>query len=172
MTMTKAEITAEQLREVLLYDPDTGVFRWWAPGPRSRRARVGQIAGGYDVGYRGDGYWKIRIDGRRYKAHRLAWLYMTDKFPEQEIDHIDRDGTNNRWFNLREATHSQNAVNARYIWKNKLGIKGVRQASPSRYQARIRVNDRSINLGCFATPEAAHAAYVAAKRKYFGEFAP
>jgi hypothetical protein len=96
---------------------------------------------------------------------------MTDKFPKQEIDHIDQDGSHNRWFNLREATHSQNIANARYLHKNKLGIKGVRQSSPSRYQARMRVNGRSISLGCFPTPEAAHAAYLTAARQHFGEFA-
>jgi hypothetical protein len=86
-----AEITAERLREVLLYDPETGVFRWWVPTSRKSPFRVGKIAGSYHR----DGYREIRIDKRLYRAHRLAWLYMTDKWPDLEIDHIDQDGTNN-----------------------------------------------------------------------------
>jgi hypothetical protein len=94
---------------------------------------------------------------------------MTGKFPEQEIDHIDGDGTNNRWENLREATRAQNNANCRGY--NKCGIKGVYQRGPS-WIAQISPNGgRSIHLGCFRTPEEAHAAYLAAAHKYFGEFA-
>jgi len=156
-----AEITAERLREVLLYDPETGVFRWWVPTSRKSPFRVGKIAGSYHR----DGYREIRIDKRLYRAHRLAWLYMTDKWPDLEIDHIDQDGTNNRWFNLRQATRSQNNANSRHC-RNKCGFKGIFQNGPS-WAAAISPNGRRVYLGSFPTPEAAHAAYVAAVRKYF-----
>jgi hypothetical protein len=156
------EITAERLREVLDYDPLTGRFTWRVT---SRRTRAGQIAGRYN-----QGYWKIGIDGKLYLAHRLAWLYMTGEFPTLNIDHIDRDGTNNRWSNLREATQAQNLANSRRYCNNKGGFKGVLQRGPS-WLAQIQPNGRPIHLGMFPTPEAAHAAYMAAARKYFGEFA-
>jgi hypothetical protein len=95
---------------------------------------------------------------------------MTGRFPDLEIDHIDQDGTHNRWTNLREATSAQNSANSRRLRNNKCGFKGVSQHGKS-WRADIKPNGHHIYLGTFPTREAAHAAYLEAARKYFGEFA-
>jgi len=86
------------------------------------------------------------------------------------IDHRDGDPSNNRWNNLRRATPSQNNANRRLQQNNAWGLKGVSRHR-SRWRASIRKDRRTHHLGVFSTPQAAHAAYVAAARKLFGEFA-
>ena len=96
---------------------------------------------------------------------------MTGEWCSAVIDHRDGDPSNNRWDNLRRATVSQNNANRRLHRNNKCGFKGVVQNPWGRFIASIYKNGRRIHLGMFATPEAAHAAYVAAARELFGEFA-
>lgn len=158
-------LTAERLREVLDYDPETGVFRWkvW----RGNGARCGGVAGGRNKG----GYWAIELDRRSYLAHRLAWLYVHGEWPACVMDHSDLDKVNNRIANLREATRAQNKANSLTQNNNKLGVKGVYRIPSGRFRASIRVNYQLINLGTFATQEAAAAAYEEAARKHFGIFA-
>jgi hypothetical protein len=155
----------ERLREVLHYDAETGEFRWIvAAGPR---AKIGAIAGSFDK----NGYRVIRIDGRAYKAHRLARFYITGAWPPAQIDHADLDKTNNRFSNLREATGSQNQWNQRAYSNNKSGLKGVSwDKQHSKWLAQIKVYGKVRHLGRFTTPEAAHAAYVAAAAEHFSEF--
>lgn len=157
-------LTADRLRELLDYDPETGVFTW-----RVSRSNVhaGTTAGS---AHRVMGYRLIRVDGHKYMAHRLAWLYTTGRWPLGEIDHINRDGLDNRIVNLRDASRSQNAGNQKRRTTNTSGLKG---ASPLRgkWQGKICVRGEQIYLGLFDTPEAAHAAYCAAAEKHFGEFA-
>lgn len=159
-------LSAERLREVLSYDPLTGEFRWLVS--TARRIRVGDIAGfEIDRGRRG-----IKVDGSQYQAHRLAFLHMTGNFPDIEVDHIDTDPSNNRWANLREATRSENNANTRRNRRNTSGYKGVSWHKRDRkWCAQIHVSGRDIHLGQFSSPEEAHAAYVAAATKHFGEFA-
>ena len=158
-------ITAERLREVLNYNPDTGVFRWRVV--LSNRVRLGQVAGNYDKGR-----WIISIDNRGYFAHQLAWLWMTGGFPHFEIDHIDGDSTHNRWFNLRKGDRQKSSANTKRYRNNTSGFKGVTwDADRSKWMAQIHPNGRHIHLGRFDTPEEAHEAYMAAAIKYFGEFA-
>jgi HNH endonuclease len=95
-------LTANRLRKVLSYAPATGIFRWKVSA--STRAPVGTIAGAKN----GRGYRQIRIDGRPYSASRLAWLYMTGKWPNSEISYINGKPSDTRWANLREAPSSQN----------------------------------------------------------------
>lgn len=158
-------ITVERLREVLAYDPETGVFTWKVTN--SNRAPAGTRAGRVAT----HGYRRIRIDGTEYAEHRLAWLYMTGNWPEPETDHRDGDPANNRWSNLREATRSQNTANRRLAADRTLP-KGVsRSANGKRFVAQF-VHQRVVRyLGTFDTASDAHAAYMFAARDHHGEFA-
>lgn len=151
-------LTLAQLRELLHYAPETGVFTW--SKPRSG-VRHGAQAGMVDRGYR-----FIRLLGRVYYAHRLAWLYVYGEWPRGQIDHIDGNPSDNRICNLRDATHSQNNMNKRVKRDNQTGLKGVKKYR-KRFQARINGD----YLGTFDTAEDAHAAYIAAAKVRFGEFA-
>lgn len=161
-------LTQARLREVLAYDPATGAFTWNVM--LSSRGPVGSVAGSYTR----KGYWRVRIDGREYMAHRLAWLYVTGSWPTKQIDHRNTNRADNRFDNLRLATNSQNGGNRRLSSKNRTGFKGVSFASRCAkrpYNAQISINGKSKNLGYYATPEAAHAAYLAAASEHFGDFA-
>jgi hypothetical protein len=159
-------LTAERLRELLEYDPETGEFRWLRH--RARGARAGSPAGYINaVGYR-----VIMLSQRAYHAHRLAWLYMAGEWPRGDLDHINGDRADNRRSNLRLADRTQNNANARRRSDNTSGHKGVsRHGQCNRWQARIRVRGRTIYLGLHKTQEAAAAAYDAAAREHFGEYA-
>jgi hypothetical protein len=133
----------------------------------SQTVRAGDVAGTVDF----DRYRKIMIRGRQYRAHQLAWLYMTGKRWPRVIDHRDRNPSNNRWDNLRRATVSQNNANRRRHRNNACGFKGVTRTEWGRWRASIYKDGRKHHLGIFATPEEAHAAYMAAARRLFGEFA-
>ena len=170
MRKMRADITGEQLRSLYHYDSSTGVFVRKVrahDGPWNWNARyAGKVAGFL---YRG--YSFICIERRTYAAHRLAFLYIHDRWPVGEIDHANGDRSDNRIANLREATNSQNQFNKGPNQNNTSGFKGVSWcADKKRWAARIRVNRRLLNLGRYKTPEAAHAAYVAAALRYAGEF--
>lgn len=163
--MADAILTAQKLREVLNYDPETGIF--------TRKVRLAQR---HQVGDRADfevtggnlkGYRRVSLFSQRYLAHRLAWLYVYGKWPEQHIDHINGDRADNRIENLREADDQLNIENQRSARKDSsTGVLGVIPHPDGRWRARIQVKGRGIHLGLFADQAEAHAAYVAAKRKY------
>jgi hypothetical protein len=162
----RPRLTRARLRELLHYDPKTGQFRW-RKRPRNGLRR-GPAAGCVSQ----QGYRYISIDRRVYREHQLAWFYMTGRWGRPTIDHRDRDATNNRWDNLRRATASQNNANRRRPRQNTSGYKGVCRCRKSgKWRAFIGRNRQIIYLGRFPTPQAAHAAYVAAARKLFGGFA-
>ena len=157
-------LTQERLKELLSYDPATGVFRWRVS--LSNRAPSGSVAGCI----RPDGYVQIMIDGKHYLAHRLAWLYVHGELAPQ-LDHADGNPSNNRISNLRPATQSQNNGNARKRSDNTSGKKGVSwHKRDKKWQSRIKHNGRQIYLGYFETAKAAHAAYCEKARELFGEF--
>lgn len=159
-----AMITAERLRELLHYDPVTGEFRWLV----SRGGiRAGSFAGcTTKVGYR-----LISIDGRCYRGHRLAWLYMTGEWPADEVDHVNLVRDDDRWENLREATHEENLRNYPRPRHNTSGVKGVYWNKKNRkWKAQIRVNRSRIYLGLFDSLDEAAAAYAAASAQHHGEF--
>jgi len=159
-------LNQRRLKELLHYDPDTGIFRWKVYRKRSKAA-PGDVAGKRHPSQK---YVRIGFDGWMWPAHRLAFLYMIGRWPEQIVDHIDRNPLNNRWSNLREATHSQNRFNSKMTVRNKTGFKGV-SPEGNRWIASIMVSGESHYLGCFATPEEAHRAYCKAAQKIAGEFA-
>lgn len=153
-------ITQERLKELLDYDPGTGVFTWRID--RTGTAKAGSVAGSLDA----DGYPQIKVDNRLYKAHRLAWLYIYGELPPHQIDHINRVRTDNRICNLRTATNAENLQNQRKRRNNTSGVIGVSwRKGLSKWQARIMFNGRCIHLGYYKTIEEAAAARAAAKAK-------
>jgi hypothetical protein len=156
-------LNAERLRELLAYDPETGEFT--NRGRRGNTGRAGKAAGSRNS----RGYVTVSIGGYNYLAHRLAWIYVTGTWPVAEIDHINGDGADNRFANLREATRGENARN-RARQNNTSGFKGV-VGRGTRWEAKIYYDGREIYLGTFATPEEAHAAYAKAALEHHGEFA-
>ena len=157
-------LSQESLKEVLAYSKRSGIFRWKTA--RSQQ-KVGAIAGSFDK----DGYRVIRVFSQNYRAHRLAWFYVLGIWPKQ-IDHKDTQRDNNRWNNLREATHSQNHANQRLHCDSRTKMKGVtKRKGYQRWRARIVVQGKEIHLGLFSTPELAHTAYIQAASVFFGDFA-
>ncbi len=156
--------TQKRLLELLEYDPETGIWTWKV---RRGRMRAGSVAGHLRAK---DGYIFISIDGANHLAHSLAYIYMTGTLPDFDLDHRDLVRSNNRWGNLRESTRSQNKQNQRVRSDSATGFKGV-TPNGRRFGARIQVGENRLYLGSFSTPEEAHAAYLAAAKVHFGEFA-
>lgn len=162
-----AFLTAERLREVLNYEPQSGRFTWRVR--LSNRTDADRQAG---IVCKRSGYRLIGIDGAVYKASRLAWLYMVGLWPVDRVDHANLNRSDDRWENLREATHSQNLANTGLWSHNTSGFKGVHFHSQSgRWRARIAKDGKHISLGLHDTPEMAHAAYCVAAKRLHGEFA-
>jgi hypothetical protein len=154
-------LTANRIKERLSYDPKTGVFVW-ATG-----RYMGKVAGHKDH----YGYIMIRVDGKQYPAHRLAWLLTHGEWPPNQLDHRDRNRANNAMANLRPATHSQNGANKVVTKANGLPKGAIFHKVSGKYFALIRVNGKRLYLGQHDTAELAHSAYVLAAQKYHGEFA-
>ncbi|MDE1139960.1 MAG: HNH endonuclease [Paraburkholderia tropica] len=158
--MSEVGLTAERLRELLWYNPETGVFTWRVrPG---RKMRIGQEAGSMTA----NGYVQIKVDKRRYLAHRLAWLHVHGEWPIDDIDHINGVRTDNRIENLRDVTGHVNMQNLKKATAQNKTAKmlGVTM-SRDRYQAQIKVDGKYKYLGVFESAEAAHEAYLVAKRE-------
>ena len=158
------ELTAEYLRSVLHYEPETGIFTWKVS--QARRIRVGDVAGSV----RADGYLAVKVRGQIYKAHRLAWLYGLGEWPKLDIDHINRNRSDNRIANLREVTHKQNLQNAGKYSHNTSGHTGVYwYKQTAKWQAQIAHHQKKIHLGFFNTIEEAISARKAAERLYWAD---
>lgn len=143
------------LKRILNYDPDTGLFTWAAK--TSRKVVVGSVAGCVNKA----GYVVIGISGKLYYAHQLAWLFQTGQWLAR-IDHKDGDRGNNRWGNIRPATPQQNALNARRAVSNTSGFKGVSwHKAAGKWSAYIILDGKKRHLGLHERPEDAHAAYLA-----------
>lgn len=150
------ELTQNQLKSVLHYNEETGVFTWIS-GHRKHKQAGHTAAPAYRT--------KITVFGKSYYAHRLAWLYVHGKFPALFIDHIDGNVGNNAIKNLREADRSQNQQNIKHaISRSRSKLLG---AIPSRnkWTAEIVVRGKKLRLGMFNTALEAHAAYLSAKRR-------
>lgn len=158
--MPSIDLTHEQLKSILDYDSETGIFTWryreFAPANWNSRwagIRAGTNAGRYET---------IRLNGVHYLSHHLAWFYVYGYMPVQ-IEHENRNGFANWIKNLRESTQSQNMANR--LSEGKVEKHG------RKFRARVMVNRVKIELGSFNTEQEAIEAYWQGRRKYFGEFA-
>jgi len=156
-------MTPQQLRTIVTYDPITGFF-WWNDTKAGRRR---ELAGGrVQSGGRSSKSWYIgiTIDYRRYLAHRLAFFYMLDRWPLR-VDHIDHDGLNNAWQNLREVAEHTNNLNKRLDARNTSGVAGVTK-NHGAWSAMIGYRGKRYYLGRFKEFDAAVAARKKAEREF------
>lgn len=151
------------IRERLAYDAETGVFTWLKP---TATRSVGAIAGSIDM----EGYRRISVAGKFFKAHRLAWFFVHGVMPTGEIDHINGTRDDNRISNLRLADRTVNTQNAGLRRDNRSGFAGVCRAG-NRWKAQIKIKGKSIQLGTYPSPELAAEAYQQAKRLHHPGYA-
>lgn len=137
-------LTQKRLREILHYDPKTGIFTF------VKGRRKGKIAGAQ---HDARGLLKVSIDNRRHLLHRLAWLWMTGAPPRWNVEHINGDRSDNRWANLRQGERDLK-LEHRAPLREPTGIKGVWQVE-GRFEAMVKVAGVTMNLGGFATTEEA-----------------
>ena len=170
-------LTQKILKELIDYNPDTGVFTWLERDEKLfKKARdckawnnklAGKSAGSITKCYSGKSYLETRILGGRHFLHRLAFLYVNGSLPASEVDHIDGDGTNNKWCNLRSVSHQDNGKNVRLRVDNKSGVCGVILDKVNlKWQAYIIVDSKQIHLGRFKNLEDAKTAREDANKKY------
>ncbi|OFZ69081.1 MAG: hypothetical protein A2V79_11715 [Betaproteobacteria bacterium RBG_16_56_24] len=156
-------LTQERLKELLSYDSATGLFARMVSG---HGVKVGDAAGTLCKGY-----IQIKINRRKYYAHRLAWLYVYGELPTHDTDHINMDRADNRIANLRLATRSENNFNTGKQANNTSGFRGVSWKNTSKkWCAEARLNGEHHHLGYFTTPEEADVAYRAFVQRHHGEF--
>lgn len=156
-------ITQERLKELLDYDPETGIFTWKKP---YCSRWIGKVVG-YDST---QGYKRIALDGKYYLSHRLAWLYVYGMTPTI-IDHINCITDDNRIINLRECTHAQNQANQRLTKANTSGFKGVSfNKREGKWSARLMVNYKPMHMGFYSTKEEAYKVYCKTAKELIGEF--
>lgn len=165
-------LTAQYLRSVLDYDPKTGLFFWrLRDGQKRWNARfAGQPAGSITEA----GYVKIRLGKERpgQYAHRLAWLYVHGVWPPEEVDHRDRDRSNNRIDNLRLAGRSENMRNAAAARRSATRTRGIWfDKKHGKWEACIYVNRARVWWGWFNTADEAATARLCELDKHHGEFA-
>jgi hypothetical protein len=157
--MKNRALTSEVLRGLLNYDPLTGIFTHAKP---RQRVIAGAVAGNLGK----SGYVKLKVAGVDIRAHQAAWLYCYGAYPENSIDHINGDRSDNRIANLRDVTCRQNLENARVPRpSNKTGFLGVCKTINGKFLACISVGGNNKSLGVFKSAEGAHSAYLFAKRR-------
>lgn len=143
--LTTKDLSQNRLKELLHYNPNTGVFIRKVRSS-NHKAKVGDIAGSINK----RGYIQININNKKHYAHRLAFLYMEGYFPENEVDHINRDTADNKWENLRHVSRSCNLRNSSKSKNNKSGVVGVCWLNREKlWQSQIMVNRNNIKLGCY-----------------------
>lgn len=152
-------LTQDRLKKLLDYDPELGIF---TRKVARKKSLIGKVSGYKNP----DGYLRIKIGAKTYLAHRLAWLFVYGKFPDNDIDHIDHNSVNNRISNLRDVSHTENMQNQVSAHANgSTGLLGVSyRKDRNTYKAIISLNGKQKVLGHFKTAPEAHAAYVSAKR--------
>lgn len=159
------KITHKRLLELLDYNPEIGLFRWRQQ--RSWRAPVGSVAGVVDR----HGHRTMMVDQERFMAHRLAWFYVYQEWPPNEIDHINGLRDDNRILNLRLAVRWQQRGNQKRRADNRSGFKGVKRAGKNSWIARCRIHGKEYTKCGFRSPEDAHVAYLEMAKSIFGDYA-
>ena len=157
---TRPLVSVDRLKQVLDYNPDTGIFIWKIQ--LSPKGPVGKVAGTV----RPNGYRFITIDGSAFAAQRLAWLYVSGAWPTNLMDHKNRVRDDNRFDNLRDVRHLQNRHNTGSVANrdNKTGFLGVVKTANGKFETRISYPGvKNKYLGRYDTPEEAHAVFMAAK---------
>jgi hypothetical protein len=162
--MDSPGIPIARLKEMFSYDPETGVI--------TRKLAAGNRFAGSNVCSReAKGYLRVAVGKTRVKAHAVAWAMHYGVWPPMQIDHINRNPSDNRIVNLRLATNQDNSANKGLYKNNKSGVKGVHQARSGRWVAAIRIDYVRVHLGTFDTKEQAAAIYQKAAASAFGQFA-
>lgn len=165
-----APLTHEEIKRLVSYDAATGVMTWNARPDRDRMWNT-RFAGKEIGAVHSSGYRYANFCGKVRTAHRLAWFWMTGEWPVGQVDHINRDRSDNRWENLRLATQHQNSANQGLRGNNTSGVTGVSwQKKTSKWYAYIKVGYQAINLGTFDTKAEAIAARRKAELKHFGAY--
>jgi hypothetical protein len=163
--MKNSEITQAALKEKIHYDPETGIFRWLVN--RTNGVKAGDLA----ATSRQNGYAVMCFANKTYKAHRLAWLYMTGEFPPEYIDHINCEKSDNRWSNLRMASNSENQRNRTGTGSN-CGAKNVTfLPKRNKFQVSLKVAGKEKFIGYYDDFELADLVAHEAREKFHGTFA-
>lgn len=163
----KNQLTQKRLKELLDYIPESGEFVWKLN--RGPRILAGSLAGYLD----NKKYRVIKVDNVQFKAHRLAFLWMNGEFPPQDVDHINRNPSDNRWLNLRHATRSQNCINKLPSNRNSSGHVGVYWSKQhKKWRAQCKVGQKQHSLGLFENIQDAFSKVSKFKRKIFGQYVP
>ena len=160
-------ISLERLRQVLEYDPETGLWEWLRPNLMNKKP-ISKMAGTISV----HGYRIITYEGVKYRASRLAWFYMTGEWPSQEMDHKDKDKANDKWINLREVSRSENGLN-RYLQPNNTsGARGVHwDLDRGKWGASVKHDGNIHFVGRYDLLDEAIEARDAAAQDLHGDFA-
>jgi hypothetical protein len=162
----KTELTAEQARELLDYDPSTGGLVW-------RKSPCNSIPAGSRAGSPNNhGYLLVSVMRRTYHVHRLIWLLSHGVWPEGQVDHKNGNRLDNRLCNLRVASRNQNCANSKLRKDSFSGVKGVLWSkAESRWIARLDYKGRRVLRRRFTTKEEAEACVREARLRFHGEFA-
>lgn len=161
------ELTAANLRDRVIYDPETGEMTW-------RKTKNWRVQAGKRVGYlcATQGYWMTMLDDRMYSQHRLAWLYMTGNWPKGQIDHINHDRADNRWANLRDVSQAVNLQNRSGPCRGRKyqlprGVEYLRgPGRVKRYRAVVTAYGKRYRGSYYMTAKEAEAEAVALRRKH------
>lgn len=158
-------ITQEELKNIVIYDPDTGIFKYIKQ--TNPRALIGRIAGTKQK----DGHLYLQYKKKRYQLHQLAFLYMEGSLPN-EVDHINRISNDNRWCNLRKCTRTQNSYNSSIRSNNTSGVKGISlNKRNGKWLVRMYINGKETFIGEYVDKEEAIRINKLYRNKYHGEFA-
>jgi hypothetical protein len=153
-------VTAEQVRELFDYDPEEGRLRWKVA---RQKINKGDVAG---YKSKSDGYWYVGFDYHEFLAHRIIWLWVTGEWPKCQIDHWDRNRSNNKWVNLREATNSQNGRNSSAHRNSSTGVRGI-DIRRGKYRVRIHFDGEEIVIGRYMSLKVAKIARKRAEQRYW-----